>query len=74
MEQHEPKGKMLFCPGNVTNLLDVTLSNPLPHPLSPPPIPLGAIIWLLSNIQQRVLHTFIARSWHQRMSKLVLMC
>ena len=37
--QHE--GRMLFfCLGNVTNLLDVTPSYPLPHPLSPPPLPL----------------------------------
>ena len=32
------QGQMLFCLGNVTNLLDVTPSNPMPHPLSPPPI------------------------------------
>ena len=25
MEQHEPEGRMLFCLGNVTDLLDVTL-------------------------------------------------
>ena len=31
---------MLLYPGNVTYLLDVTPSNPLPHPLSPPFIPL----------------------------------
>ena len=40
MEQHEPEGQMLFHLGNVTYLLDVTPSNPLPHPLQPPPIPL----------------------------------
>ena len=47
---------MLFCLGDVANLLDVTHSNPLPHPLLPPPIPLQdiqvQIFWLLSNIQQ----------------------
>ena len=32
-EQHEPEGQMLFCLGNVINLLDVTPSNPMPHPL-----------------------------------------
>ena len=42
-EQHEPEGRMLFCLGNVTYLLDVTPSNPLPHPLSPPPIQLCVI-------------------------------
>ena len=31
-EQHEPEGQMLFCLGNVTYLLHVTPSNPLPHP------------------------------------------
>ena len=36
-KQHDPKWQMLFHLGNVTNLLDVTLTNPLPHPLSPPP-------------------------------------
>ena len=43
---------MLLYPGNVTYLLDVTPSNPLPHPLSPPPISLcvSSKIWLLSNI------------------------
>ena len=28
MEQHEPEGRMLFCLGNVSKLLDVTPSNP----------------------------------------------
>ena len=42
-EQHEPEGRMLLCLGNVTNLLDVTPSNQMPHPLSPPPIPLCVI-------------------------------
>ena len=44
-EQHEPEGqmRMLFCLGNVTNLLDVAPSNQIPHPLSPPPIPLCVI-------------------------------
>ena len=42
-EQHEPEGRMLFCLGNVTNLLDVTPSNQMPHQLSPPPIPLCVI-------------------------------
>ena len=37
-EQHEPEGRMLFRLGNVTNLLDVTPGNQIPHPLSPPPI------------------------------------
>ena len=58
MEQHEPKGQMLFHLGNVTYLLDVAPSNPLPHPLSPPPIPLqDHKIWLLSNIQQKHMPT-----------------
>ena len=39
-EQHEPE---VFRLGNVTYLLDVTPSNPLPHPLSPPPILLCVI-------------------------------
>ena len=43
MVQHEPEGRMLFCLGNITNLLDVTPRNPMPHPLSPPPIPLCVI-------------------------------
>ena len=34
--------RLLFCLGSVTNLLGVTPSNPLSHPLSPPPIPLCA--------------------------------
>ena len=42
-EQHEHKRRMLFQLGNVTYLLDVTPSNPLPRPLSPPPIPLHVI-------------------------------
>ena len=42
-EQHEPEGRMLFCLGNVTNLLDVTPSNQISHPLSPPAIPLCVI-------------------------------
>ena len=42
-EQHEPEGRMLFCLGNLTNLLDVTPSNQMSHPLSPPPIPLCVI-------------------------------
>ena len=42
-EQHEPEGQMLFHLGNVTNLLDVTPSNPLPHPLPPLPILLRVI-------------------------------
>lgn len=37
MEQHEPKKQVLFRLGNATNLLDVTPSNLLPHPLLPPP-------------------------------------
>ena len=41
--QHKPEGRMLFYLGNVTYLLDVTPSNPLPHPLSLPPIPLCVI-------------------------------
>ena len=35
-EQHEPERQNVFRLGNVTYLLDVTPSNPLPHPLSPP--------------------------------------
>ena len=31
MGQYEPEGWMLFCLGNVTCLLDVAPSNPLPH-------------------------------------------
>ena len=42
-EQHEPKGWILFCLGNVTNLLDVTPRNPMPHPLPSPPILLHVI-------------------------------
>ena len=42
-EQHEPEGRMLFHLGNVTYLLDVTPSNPLPHPLPPSPILLRVI-------------------------------
>ena len=30
----------MLCLGNVNNLLDVTPSNPLPHPIPPPPNPL----------------------------------
>ena len=37
--QSEQYERVLFCLGNVTYLLDVTPSNPLPHPLSPPPAP-----------------------------------
>ena len=59
-EQHELKEQMLFHLGNVTYLLHVTPSNPLPHPLSPLPIPLRSLkIWLLSNIQQAYIHTYI---------------
>ena len=43
MEQQGPEGRMLFHLGNVTYLLDVTPSNPLPHPLSPSPILLCVI-------------------------------
>ena len=43
MEQHGPEGRMLFGPGNVTYLLDVTPSNQLTHPISPPPILLRVI-------------------------------
>ena len=41
-----PSGEML------TFLLNVTPSNPLPHPLSPPPLGIisSSRIWLLSNI------------------------
>jgi len=54
-EQHEPEGRMLICLENVTYLLDVAPSNPLPHPLSPPPF--SSKILLLGNIQQsRILH------------------
>ena len=35
--QYEPERQMLFCLRNVTNLFDVTTSNQMPHPLSPPP-------------------------------------
>ena len=39
---------MLFRLGNT--LFDATPSNPLPHPLSPPPTPFCVIqVWLLSN-------------------------
>ena len=38
-EQHEPEGRMLFHLGNVTYLLDVIPTNPLPYPLSPPCTP-----------------------------------
>ena len=43
MEQHEPEERMLFHLGNVTDLLDVTPSNSISHPLSPPPILLHVI-------------------------------
>ena len=43
MEQHEPEGRMLLSLGNVTYWLDVTPSNPLPHPLPPVPILLRVI-------------------------------
>ena len=54
------KGKMLFCLGNVTDLLDVTPSNPMPHPLPSQTTHstscyLRSKIWLLSNIQQSLL-------------------
>ena len=42
-EQHEPKEQILFHLENGIYLLDVTPSNPLPHPLSPPSIPLCVI-------------------------------
>ena len=48
-EQHEPEQRMLFCLGNVTNLLDVTPSNQMSHPFH---FVLFKVIWLLSNIQQ----------------------
>ena len=54
-KQHEPEGRMLFYLGNVSNLLYVNLSNPMSHPLSPPPIQfcyLRSKIWLQTNIQQ----------------------
>ena len=61
-KQHEPEGQILFCLGGVTYLLDVAPSNPLPHPLSPPPIPLqDHKIWLLSNIQQKHMPTTCSR-------------
>ena len=43
IEQYDPERRMLFCLGNVTYLLDVTPSNPLPQTLSLPPIPLRVI-------------------------------
>ena len=56
-EQHEPEGQMLFCLGNVINLLDVTPSNPMPHPLHLHPSHfVRSKMWLLSNIQK---HTYI---------------
>ena len=42
-EQHESEGRMLFCLGNVTNLLHVTPSNLMPHPLPSLPIPVHVI-------------------------------
>ena len=49
---------MLF---RLDNLLNVTLSNPMPHPLLSPPIQLyvnlSSKIWLLSNIQQAIVET-----------------
>ena len=64
MEQHEPERWMLFRLGNVTYLLDVTPSNPLPHPLSPPCTHstlcyLSSKFWLLSSIQHTYIHTHI---------------
>ena len=56
-EQHEPEGQMLFCLGNVINLLDVTPSNPMPHLLHLHPSHfVRSKMWLLSNIQK---HTYI---------------
>ena len=52
MEQHEPKGQTLFCLENVTYLLDVTPSNPLPHPLSCPPI-LLCVIQIQSSVAKQ---------------------
>ena len=40
MEQREPEKRMLICLENAIYLLNVAPSNPLPHPLSPPPISL----------------------------------
>ena len=52
MEQHEPEGNLnVSCLGNVTHLLDVTPSNSLTHPLSPPPIPLHCIQDLVAKQQ-----------------------
>ena len=66
----EPEGWMLFhlgsvtWLGNVTYLLDVIPSNPLPHRLSSLPIPLP-LIWFLSNIQQTSnKHTYIPTIIH----------
>ena len=39
-EQNKLKVRMVRMVGSVTYLLDVTTSNPLPHPLLPSPIPL----------------------------------
>ena len=56
-EQHEPEGWMLFCLGNVTNLLDVTvtLGTQYYHPPILPSCYLSSKIWLLSNIQQSIM-------------------
>ena len=43
-EEHVPEGQMPFHLRSVTYLLNVTPSNPLPHPLSPPPIPLHFVL------------------------------
>ena len=53
MEQREPEKRMLICLENAIYLLNVAPSNPLPHPLSPPPISLQFKDFIQ---QSRILH------------------
>ena len=57
MEQGELEEQMLFHLENVTYLLDVTPSNPLSHPSSPPPIPLCVIQDLVAKQHSTNRHT-----------------
>ena len=52
---HEPEGQMLFRLGNVANLLDVTPSNTLPHPLSLLPILLHVIVYTCTQYIPEIL-------------------
>ena len=72
--QTEPEGQMLLRLGSVTNLLDVTPSNPMPHPLPSPPILLCYLRsknWLLSNIQQT---KYVHQVWKQHVHQCTQVC